>query len=340
MLALPYLYVIVSNVFFKLLNKAVVDGNIENHPQCEEVKLSHLSFAYDVVVCTDGTPASLQGTLAGRGKLALESEEDATGLFVSALPIRFEIAFSAGRVKLSLMPGESTCSVFFLSGSPNNTSRAKIAWEEVCCPYEEGGLGIRRVKEVSTVFVLKLIWRLFSQSSSLWAVWVKQKLLKHETFWDAKDTVICSWAWRKLLRYRPLAKQFIRMNFQAGLDVRFWTDVWHPCGRLIDIVGELGLQKLGIKRDARICQVFLDGDWRFRRCRDQRIQDLIRDIRAFPISLVENMSQGECGLEQAGMVPTGCIAIRFHHLVSYQESTINWSSYESMGPSSKLSFLR
>ena len=57
----PYLYVIVSNVLSKLLNKAVVDGNIGNHPQCEEVQLSHSSFAYDIF--TDGTPASLQGTL-------------------------------------------------------------------------------------------------------------------------------------------------------------------------------------------------------------------------------------------------------------------------------------
>lgn len=363
----PYLYVIVSNVLSKLLNKAVVDGNIGNHPQCEEVQLSHLSFADDIVVFTDGTPASLQGTLgvfgkfahmsglqinvskstvfaAGRGKQALEGEAAAAGLCVSALPIRYlglplttklmtrsdyeplivkirdrflcwtsKALSYAGRLQLikSVIASitnfwcsafclpqscideiESMCSAFLWSGSPNITSRAKIAWAEVCCPYEEGGLGIRRVKEVSTVFVLKLIWRLFSQSSSLWAVWVKQNLLKHETFWDAKDTVIGSWAWRKLLRYRPLAKQFIRMNIHDGLDLRFVTDLWHPRGWLIDIVGELGTQKLGIRRDAKICEVFLDGDWRFRRCRDQRIQNLILDILAFPVSLVENVRDG------------------------------------------------
>lgn len=37
------------------------------------------------------------------------------------------------------------------------SARAKIAWEEVCCPIAEGVLGIRRVKEVSNVFVLNLI---------------------------------------------------------------------------------------------------------------------------------------------------------------------------------------
>ena len=86
------------------------------------------------------------------------------------------------------------CSAFLWSGSPNVTSREKIAWEEVCLSYEEGGLGIRRVKEVTTVFGLKLIWKLFSSSHSLWVKWVKHHLLRHETLWDAKDTAIGSGA--------------------------------------------------------------------------------------------------------------------------------------------------
>lgn len=36
----PYLYVIVSNVLSKLINKAVEDGSIGYHPQCEAVKLT------------------------------------------------------------------------------------------------------------------------------------------------------------------------------------------------------------------------------------------------------------------------------------------------------------
>ena len=103
----PYIYVIVSNVLSKLLNKAVVEGKIGSHPQCKEVNLSHLSFADDIIVFTNGTPDSLKGTLgvfeefarisglrinvskstvftAGRGRVALESEAALAGLSVSA----------------------------------------------------------------------------------------------------------------------------------------------------------------------------------------------------------------------------------------------------------------
>lgn len=159
----------------------------------------------------------------------------------------------------------------------------------MCCPYEEGGLGIRRIKDVSTVFVLKLIWRLFSQASSLWVTWVHHYLLRQEVFWDARDTVIGSWVWRKLLRFRPLAKGFIRMKIQYGCSVRFWTDLWHPKGRLIDLAGEIGTQKLGIGRSARICDVFVDGEWRFRICRDHFLQDLVHDIRELPLILTANV---------------------------------------------------
>lgn len=239
----PYLYVIVSNVLSKLLNKAAAEGQIGYHPYCKEIRLSHLSFADDIVVFTNGSTASLRGTLsvfdkfagmsgleinaakstafaAGRGKHALEHEALAVGLSVSALPIRYlglplttkimtkqdyeplltkirarlhswtSRALSyAGRLQLikSVIASitnfwsaafclpqacideiESMCSAFLWSGSPNNTSMAKIAWVEICKPFEEGGLGLRRLNDVNKVFILKLIWWVMSQGLSLW----------------------------------------------------------------------------------------------------------------------------------------------------------------------------
>lgn len=227
-----------------------MEDRIGYHPHCKEINLSHLSFADDIMVFTNDTPASLRGTLsvfddfagmsglrinaaksttfaAGWGKQALESEAEAAGLSISALPIRY-LGFPLTTMtkhdyeplltkthnrflswtskalsyveRLLLIKSviasitnfwcaafflpqacideiESMCSAFFWSGSLNNTSKSKVAWEEVCRPYEEGGLGVRRVIDVSTVFILKLIWRVTSKSSSLWSAWVSQYLL-------------------------------------------------------------------------------------------------------------------------------------------------------------------
>ena len=58
----------------------------------------------------------------------------------------------------------------------------------MCTPLEEGGLGIRALNEVNTVFSLKLIWRLLSGSKSLWVDWVRKYLMRQKSFWDIRDT--------------------------------------------------------------------------------------------------------------------------------------------------------
>lgn len=75
------------------------------------------------------------------------------------------------------------------------------------------------------------------------------------------------------------------LKIRDGQTVRFWTDIWLPRGRLIDIRGEIGTQKLGIPRNAKISDVLVDGVWRLRNCRDQRIQTLMQEVRISSISL-------------------------------------------------------
>lgn len=59
------------------------------------------------------------------------------------------------------------CSAFLWSGSPNITTKSKVAWDEVCKLTQEGGLGVCKVKDVSMVFALKMIWRLFNNPYSM-----------------------------------------------------------------------------------------------------------------------------------------------------------------------------
>ncbi|KAL1534131.1 hypothetical protein AAHA92_31526 [Salvia divinorum] len=38
-----------------------------------------------------------------------------------------------------------------------------ISWRQICMPVEEGGLGIRRFREVAVAFWFKLWWRLLAE---------------------------------------------------------------------------------------------------------------------------------------------------------------------------------
>ena len=75
----PYLYVILNNVLSKLLNKAAEEGQFSYHPRCQGVKLTHLSFADDILVFTNGTSDSLQGVLQ-----VMETFAGMSGLYINA----------------------------------------------------------------------------------------------------------------------------------------------------------------------------------------------------------------------------------------------------------------
>ena len=82
---------------------------------------------------------------------------------------------------------EQLCASFLWSGPTLKATGAKVAWKSICKPKEEGGLGIRSLKEVNKVYGLKPIWRLLL-GESLWGKWIKVFLLKKKSFWEVKSS--------------------------------------------------------------------------------------------------------------------------------------------------------
>lgn len=50
-------------VLSKLLNKVVLEGRFGYHPYCKDLTLTHLCFADDVLVFSDGKKSSIVGIL-------------------------------------------------------------------------------------------------------------------------------------------------------------------------------------------------------------------------------------------------------------------------------------
>lgn len=57
----PALFVLAMNVLSLMLNKAANQGRFKFHPGCEELRLTHFSFADDLLIFLDGTMESLDG---------------------------------------------------------------------------------------------------------------------------------------------------------------------------------------------------------------------------------------------------------------------------------------
>lgn len=74
----PYLFVLVMNCLSLALDRAAGSGSFQFHPRCEKTKLTHLSFADDLLIFTDGSLSSVQAILS-----VLHDFEKRSGLAVS-----------------------------------------------------------------------------------------------------------------------------------------------------------------------------------------------------------------------------------------------------------------
>lgn len=59
----PYLFVICMDVLSKLLDKSAQRNQIGYHPKCKNMGLTHISFADDIMVFTDGSLRSIEGII-------------------------------------------------------------------------------------------------------------------------------------------------------------------------------------------------------------------------------------------------------------------------------------
>ena len=69
-----------------------------------------------------------------------------------------------------------------------------VAWDNVCRPKSEGGLGIRKNKDVNKASIAKLRWIILTNIDSFWERIVRDKYVKNNNFSGSrkrKVTLLC-----------------------------------------------------------------------------------------------------------------------------------------------------
>ena len=146
-------------------------------------------------------------------------------------------------------------------GNLGNSRRAKVKWESVCLPKEEGGLGLRRIKDSNDSNVMKHIWNLFYRKDSLWVAWVRRLYLRRGSLWCAKTPSICSWSWRKILQLKDKIRPFIKHRVYNGKGTFLWHDFWNPIGPLLPHYGDRIVYDSAIENNALVAEVIREGRW-------------------------------------------------------------------------------
>jgi hypothetical protein len=126
---------------------------------------------------------------------------------------------------------------FLWNGKEGSRAKAKIAWDELCFPKKESGLGLKNLEIWNSSSMMRHIWSLFARAGSIWVAWVHAYLLKGRSFWSVSIPQNSSWCWRKLLKLRAMARGFIKFEVDDEKNIHLWLDSWHPFGALFDKFG-------------------------------------------------------------------------------------------------------
>ena len=85
---------------------------------------------------------------------------------LSSLPVYFLSFFKAPTGIISSI--ESILKICFWGGGEDVRKIAWVAWDSVCLPKEEGGLGVRRMREFNVALLGKWCWRMLVDRNGLW----------------------------------------------------------------------------------------------------------------------------------------------------------------------------
>nr|GEV99435.1 hypothetical protein [Tanacetum cinerariifolium] len=106
------------------------------------------------------------------------------------------------------------------------SGKAKVAWEVVCLPKDECGLGIRRLESFNKALMTTHIWKLLSRKESLWVKWIHAYKLRGRNFWDLPYRGNMTWGWRNILKLHPVIRKFIWHKIGDGSGTSLWYDCW------------------------------------------------------------------------------------------------------------------
>ncbi|XP_077246062.1 uncharacterized protein LOC143885910 [Tasmannia lanceolata] len=279
----PLLFCICMEMFSCIVENAIHSKSFSS-PFCRgDLIVSHLLFADDMLVFSKASPASAQGI-----RNCIHQFNDCSGLEVNISKSKNFYSESAKSLRTTIDPilhiPEGQFPVRYL-GLPLISTRLKgsdcspliskiqkriASWAnkllsragriELVKPKDEGGLGIRKIRDINLACQLKNLWSIVNGKSTLWTEWFTRKYLKNKNFWTRKMPASPSWGARSIFRVREEAGYHICYILGDGKGIDFWKQPWHPAGLLTHLYPESSLPNT-VSPTATVDQLLNDGEW-------------------------------------------------------------------------------
>ncbi|KAF6172062.1 hypothetical protein GIB67_029480 [Kingdonia uniflora] len=131
--------------------------------------------------------------------------------------------------------GEQILRNFLWSGEPESTKACVVAWDKVCKPYKEGGINLRRLKEINQSLMMKLSWN-FLNPKDEWAEFMRAKFITKSGNFSTITKGSSIWAGVR----GPLEDVSAHSGWVIGDGkcIDLWHDNWYSPLSLKDIIND------------------------------------------------------------------------------------------------------
>lgn len=138
------------------------------------------------------------------------------------------------------------------------------------------GLGIRKLEDHNTSFLLKLGFHLITKEKALWVQVLRSKYKLKKQIPTILTQGNCPPIWRGTAKVRPLLKVNLGWAIGTREVIQSWEDSWLPNTRPLKALARSleGIPMVCYLKDT----VFTDGSWNLQAFRDHLLEDVARKI--------------------------------------------------------------
>lgn len=105
---------------------------------------------------------------------------------------------------------------------------ACTAWDKLCCPKSQGGLGFKKANEVNSALLAKLAWMVISGKQTICMEVLRTKYKVSNSWLSVEPRKASSPTWRAIEAAKKLVVKGACFMSGDGMSIDVWTDPWVP----------------------------------------------------------------------------------------------------------------